>query len=1129
LTTIGRFLLRSPLGRGGMGEVWRATPEGGGPDVALKLVRTRADTRTFRREVRAAAKLRHPGIAMILDHGLVDADVTLGTVTIAAGSPYLAMELAAGGALDRFPRPLRWTELRSVLLALLDALAHAHAHGVIHRDIKVGNILLVSEDPKQGIKLTDFGIAHALGDGDPDTAESVAGTLHYMAPEQVTGEWRDFGPWTDLYAVGCLAWRLASGRNPFAGRKGKDLMTAQLVEEPPPVVARVPVPDGYADWVAALLRKSRHKRFQRAADAAVALRRLGEPTGGDGVWHGVTLDDPTLAPDEAMTIETTARRLASKPAGDARTPPPAPIPPSWRRPVPPPPPPALVSAGLALFGVRTVPLVGREGERDLLWNELRAVAASGKPRFVALRGPSGIGKSALAEWLVRQSHELGAAAAMTGRFTLSEGPTDALRRMVASYFLVAGCTRDETRDRIASWLLARGVDDAHEVDNLVELLHPGGPWALESPRQRRAVLRRLFARIAAERPLIVFLDDVPYGDDGLALAQACLADDDRLPVLFVATAHDEALASGPVATRLDVILLLDRTRVVGLGPLPATERADLLRELLALEPPLAARIEDRSAGSPLFAAQMVRDAVDRGVLELGPDGFRLAEGADLALPTDLRDVWTRTVTRVVAGLAPDARTWLWRAAILGMQVDRDEWAELCGGKGTSAREELVERLLGMRLADATDHGFRFAHGVLREALHREAADAGVAAAIHAEAAAMLANREGSGIAERLGMHLLDAGRLEASIDPLLQGVRERERTTGIRPALALLAVATDALVRLDAPATDPRWGRVWMTRGDLHRQEGDLTAAVTWLEKGLGAAREHGWDRERADLLFFLCSCRTGLGRTGPELDALLEEWRALVEALGDPELRGKYHYHLAASGYHRPPDERIASLERALAEFESVGAVRGQATTLRNLAMEASLQGNDHKSLALHAKALALFQSIGQRTMMAICINGFAESYRRLGLLDRAEAEYERALGLYLAVGDAESTYPRLNLAILAILRQDWTTASHRIEVARREVDRQGRVAMMAVVRALMLAPAAGLADWGTFDRALASLRTASQHLVDPDVAEVAGIAARVASAAKEPRRAAAAARIAATAWRGLGREDEAKRVEAG
>ncbi|MCP4806820.1 MAG: serine/threonine protein kinase [Proteobacteria bacterium] len=198
----------------GVGEVWLASHVDGSPEdppVAIKVLTDHAArdpeyVRAFKREVELASRLDHPHILLVHDFGEIPSEAEQRSHGgLKAGSPWLAMELAEGGHVGERIGALSWRELRWILQCVLDALAHAHARGVVHRDIKPENVLL----GETGVKVSDFGLAHAGG----HVLHHHAGTPHYMAPEQIEGRWRDWGPWTDLYAVGCLGWTLATPRS----------------------------------------------------------------------------------------------------------------------------------------------------------------------------------------------------------------------------------------------------------------------------------------------------------------------------------------------------------------------------------------------------------------------------------------------------------------------------------------------------------------------------------------------------------------------------------------------------------------------------------------------------------------------------------------------------------------------------------------------------------------------------------------------------------------------------------------------------------------------------------------------------------------------------------------------------
>ena len=193
---VGPFHLDRIIGRGGMGEVWRARHVDGRHTVAVKVLTSQAAQdlyfqASFRNEARAAAGLTHPNIAAVFDYGRIPAEADRASEgRLRAGSPYLVMEMAAGGSLEGHLGRLEWRDIRVILLCLLDALAHAHARGVVHRDLKPGNALLAGGWGR--VKLTDFGLAHAPGsDSALREDEGAVGTPAYMAPEQFEGSWRD--------------------------------------------------------------------------------------------------------------------------------------------------------------------------------------------------------------------------------------------------------------------------------------------------------------------------------------------------------------------------------------------------------------------------------------------------------------------------------------------------------------------------------------------------------------------------------------------------------------------------------------------------------------------------------------------------------------------------------------------------------------------------------------------------------------------------------------------------------------------------------------------------------------------------------------------------------------------------
>lgn len=392
---IGAFTLKRPIGQGAQGTVWEAVHRYRGAVVALKVLHTDVAPhfRRLEQEAAAMARLAHPGVVAVLDVGQVTAEEA--TDTLAQGAPWLAMELVRGA------RPLGpardWREAVGALLAMLDALAHCHARDVVHRDLKPGNILT-----REGrVCLTDFGLAWL---GHDDDARLRAGTPPYMAPEQFLG--RAVGPSTDLYALGCVAAFLVQGRPPFQATTMPELRDLHLYQ-PPQTDPSIPVPEGFGPWLEGMLAKRPGDRFPSAAHAADALAALGPPQTGASTpsqpsidaltWatnlpHSVVLD-PVQSQGRDLAVERRAHR---------------PVPSTWRTSYPV----ALDDihrSGFGLHALREPPLVGRDAERDHLWDALREVAATGRGRVLHLVGPQGSGRRALTRWLFTRAAELAVA------------------------------------------------------------------------------------------------------------------------------------------------------------------------------------------------------------------------------------------------------------------------------------------------------------------------------------------------------------------------------------------------------------------------------------------------------------------------------------------------------------------------------------------------------------------------------------------------------------------------------------------------------------------------------------------------------------------------------------------------
>jgi serine/threonine-protein kinase len=292
-----RYRLLALLGEGGMGAVYKAEHIRMGKALALKILRgdfarEPGAAERFLAEARIVSRLSHPHTIAVFDFGEIDA----------AGSGfYLAMEYVSGNDLAAVLRdrgPLSEPRVADIGQQILGSLGEAHDAGIVHRDVKPGNVMLMrTRAGEDFVKVLDFGIAklrHAGPEGgsgkaalssSATSAGAIVGTPSYVAPEQARGAGVDAR--SDLYAVGCLLYELAAGRPPFVAPTPMAIVAAHLHQEPPPLTSVAPgVSRKLAEVIHRALRKRPEERFAGADEMREALAAVSEPTGAHALGDG---------------------------------------------------------------------------------------------------------------------------------------------------------------------------------------------------------------------------------------------------------------------------------------------------------------------------------------------------------------------------------------------------------------------------------------------------------------------------------------------------------------------------------------------------------------------------------------------------------------------------------------------------------------------------------------------------------------------------------------------------------------------------------------------------------------------------------------------------------------------------
>lgn len=309
---LGNYRLEEEIAHGGMGVVYRATQLGLNRTVAVKLLLmgryASPDSRIrFQREAQAAAVLSHPNIVSVIEVGEID------------GEAFIAMEYVSGVSMAEMLRrnPLPARQAAQWLLAVTDAIRHAHAHGILHRDIKPSNLLI---DEEGTVRVTDFGMAKRLdGSGDMTRSDEMMGTPNYLPPEVARGGWREAQEAGDIYSIGAVLYELLTGRPPFLADSVHETLRRIIETDPVPLRTLNPgIPQDLETICLKSLAKDPARRFGSATELADELRRwlngmpiLTRPPGPIGRLGRWVRRRPALATLSLVTVCAAAGALGT--------------------------------------------------------------------------------------------------------------------------------------------------------------------------------------------------------------------------------------------------------------------------------------------------------------------------------------------------------------------------------------------------------------------------------------------------------------------------------------------------------------------------------------------------------------------------------------------------------------------------------------------------------------------------------------------------------------------------------------------------------------------------------------------------------------------------------------------------
>ncbi len=291
-TNLGRFKINGVLGQGGFGTVYLGFDDQLKRSVAIKVptrVLSGVDLDKFLEEARRLAQLRHPGIVTVFDVGEFD------------GRCYIVSDYLSGLSLSDWmkSKPVGWRDAALITARLADALAHAHVHGTVHRDVKPSNVMMLADDQPV---LIDFGLAVSDADGARESPGMVSGTVGYMSPEQTVGKAHRIDGRTDIYALGVMLYQLLSGKRPFASSDKLELLRQIREDEPQPLRQIVPdIPPELEQVCLKAMSKRMHDRYTSAADLADALRSILQKAGDAGQLASQPAEMPEMQESDSVS------------------------------------------------------------------------------------------------------------------------------------------------------------------------------------------------------------------------------------------------------------------------------------------------------------------------------------------------------------------------------------------------------------------------------------------------------------------------------------------------------------------------------------------------------------------------------------------------------------------------------------------------------------------------------------------------------------------------------------------------------------------------------------------------------------------------------------------------------------
>jgi predicted ATPase/predicted Ser/Thr protein kinase len=954
--TIAHYKIGELIGRGGMGAVFKAEDTQLSRTVALKVL-TVMDLpedelkERFLREARAGARLNHPGIVTIYEVGEDQ------------GQHYIAMEYVHGRTLRQLLReqPPSILEVIDIVMAVGQALSTAHEGGIIHRDIKSENIMVTDEN---AVKVMDFGLAKIQGASMLTREGEIMGTAAYMSPQQATGEATDHR--TDIFSLGVVMYELLTLQRPFTGDQEIAIIFSLLNEEPMGIrEINAEVPEALEQIVFKALRKEPQDRYQQVSQMVSDLEKVRQ----------------------AMTVEGAASLAELE----------------------------LVAAEeLAVAEEREfqAQLVGREKELEAV-KELLYRVTLGEGQTVLISGEAGIGKTRLVGELTKHAKTKKIRTLVGGCVhKMRSYPYQPFVEAIQEYFQIKGVAGVQ---KLEVFLEERAPELKAQSSVLKVFLNLEGHEEAQviNKEELLQTINRLIERVAMERPLILFVDDLQWADeDTLSLFHYTSRWIRRAKVLLVGTYRPEDL-SLPGEEETELLprarremnreglvheIALERLRGEHLAPMvdslfPKAEFGEEFYQVLFAE----------TEGNPLFVLETLKLMKAEGVIYRDDGTFRLLESPQsLAVPSRVHDVIKRRLQR----LDEEEHEILELASVEGEMFNSSTIAECLGLN----KIKLLKKLQGLErehhVIHTVERRYRFDHAKIRDLLYQDILPE-LRAEYHLIVGGHLrANFSGDEqVIPQIAHHLVEGGDLKGAVPFLIKAGERAKKVFANAEAIDHFAKAREIADGLSWDDTQEKTGvlaTVQESLGDIYTLTGKHQEAVEFFA---GALELEGLPCELCSRLHRkTSSVFERQGEYDKALEALQKAQHCLASAAGEPCARreggrisidrGAVHYKMGEV------EEAEKEIQNGLALLEGSDAVGDQAAGYHYLGVVSRSRGDYQQAVQMHQRSLELREKIGDRWGIALSYNNLGIAYKNQGKKDEAAQMYQRCLEIFEQIG---------------------------------------------------------------------------------------------------------------------------------